>query len=147
MTNSLELKLRELGRTLADYQVARFWKVPEEWTSTPCDFFGFTAKGRAILIEAKQVALPRLPIGSSPGLAGHQWIALKDASRANCLSLICWARGGSVACLDYDMAVELSKGRKSIPWVLIPPQFIHCFKQTNTLLEPYLAIPVHHVDS
>jgi hypothetical protein len=39
MANKLELLLRKAGRELADYQVARIFKVPEEMSQTPCDFF------------------------------------------------------------------------------------------------------------
>lgn len=123
MTNKLELLLRKAGRELADHQVARFFKVPEEMTWTPCDFFGYTAHGRAILIEAKMVNRTALPIACEPGLAPHQWNELGDANRAGALALICWARGEACAAITMDMAISLAGGRRSIPWKAIPERF------------------------
>ena len=122
-SNKLELLLRKAGRELADYQVARIFKVPEEFAQTPCDFFGFTAYGRAILIEAKMIERPSLAIGNDPGLQPHQWNELCDANRAGCLALICWARGNVCATISVDMAIKLSEGRKSIPWDSIDPKY------------------------
>lgn len=116
MRNRLEALLRKAGRELADYQVARFYKIPEEMQQTPCDFIGFTAIGRAILIEAKQVDRTALPISDSPGLSAHQWCELGDANKAGALALICWARGPVCATITFDMAARLSDGRRSIPW-------------------------------
>lgn len=116
MPNKLELVLRKAGRELADYQVARFWKFPEEMQQTPCDFMGFTAHGRVILIEAKMVNRVSLPIGSSPGLLPHQFNALDAANRADGMSLVCWARGDTCAVLSFDQVLALSEDRKSIPW-------------------------------
>lgn len=121
MSNKLEMILRHLGRELADYQVCRFYKIPEEMQQTPCDFIGFTAIGRAILIEAKMVNRTALPINdSSNGLSLHQWNELCDANRAGALALICWARQGIVKTFGIDMAIALSKDRRSIPWDGIP---------------------------
>jgi hypothetical protein len=146
MENLLELRLSSLGRLLADYQVARFWKLQEGWLRTPCDFYGFTAAGRAILIEAKMVNRPRLPTYNSPGLSGTQWAALREAARANCIALICWCRHESVATIDCEMAMELCSDSKSIPWHSIPDKFIHSLNDHMTLLEPYLRVeaPVSH---
>lgn len=118
MSNRLETLLRKAGRELADWQVARLFKVPEEMQQTPVDFFGYTASGRAILIEAKLVDRDSLPIGCSPGLQPHQWNELQDANRAGALALICWARtaSGSCATITVDIAMALSKDRASIPW-------------------------------
>lgn len=141
MPKNLEALLREAGRRLAEWQTAFIFKVPEEWSATPCDFFGHTAEGRAILIEAKQVARGSLPICNSPGLATHQWNALCDANRANCIALICWMRQGVCATISMDMAIELSKLRKSIPWDQIPDQFMHRMvgaDATLTMLEPFI---------
>ena len=129
------------GRRLAEHQIAYLFKVPEEMTTTPCDFFGYSRMGRAILIECKEVQRPSLPIGTAPGLAPHQWNALRDAGRANCIALICWMREGILATIDIDMAVELSRDRRSIPWEKIPAKFLHpnpipasCLE----LLEPFV---------
>lgn len=123
MSNRLEILLRKAGRELADYQVARFFKVPEELTQTPCDFFGYTAIGRAILIEAKMVERTYLPIGKEPGLAAHQWCELADANRAGALALICWARGGICATISFDIAASLAVDRRSIPWEKIEKKY------------------------
>jgi hypothetical protein len=117
MSNALELLLRKAGRELADYQVCRFFKVPEEMQQTPCDFFGYTACGRAILIEAKMVNRESLPINdSSNGLSIHQWNELEAANKAGALALLCWARGDQCATLSFDLAAKLAEGRRSIPW-------------------------------
>lgn len=110
--NKLERRLRAIGRMMSDAQVARFWKVPEEMTQTPCDFFGYDAKGRAILIEAKSVDRPRLPVGCSPGLLTHQWNELCDAHRAGALALVVWLRIEHVMVMMVDPAFV----GKSIPW-------------------------------
>lgn len=120
MTNKLELVLRKVGRELADHQIARFFKVPEEMAQTPCDFFGYTACGRAILIEAKMVNATSLKVAGEPGLSAHQWNELDDANRAGALALICWSRGDVVKTFGMDMAKALSAGRRSIPWAAIP---------------------------
>lgn len=138
---SLERMLREAGRRLAEHQVAYIFKVPEELTPTPCDFFGHTVEGRAILIEAKEVNRTYLSIGTAPGLMAHQWNALCDANRANCIALICWARGPECATLTMDMAIELSRNRKSIPWDAISEDFLHSMSGRDAplyLLEPFL---------
>lgn len=143
MTEKLEILLRKAGRELADYQVARIFKVPEEWARTPCDFFGYTSSGRAILIEAKEVSRASLPIGCSPGLKVHQWEALMEANRANCLALLCWACGDTCATMTMDMVVELSKGRRSIAWKDIPEQYLHPMRGRKAhlgLLDPWLDI-------
>ena len=139
----LEALLRHTGRVLADHQIAYLFKVPEEMATTPCDFFGYTRTGRAILIECKEMSSrPSLPIANEPGLAPHQWNALRDAGRANCIALICWVYHGTLATIDIDMAVELSRGRKSIPWGKIPERFLHFDPKPSeclTLLEPFIA--------
>lgn len=135
MTNKLELLLRKAGRELADHQVCRFFKVPEEMASTPCDFFGYTAHGRAILIEAKHVNRDSLPIGSSPGLLIHQWNELCDANRAGALSLIAWARGDVCKTITMDMAIRLSEGRKSIPWSAIDERYARSMRGKDAHLE------------
>ena len=143
MTNKLESLLRLVGRELANYQVCRFHKIPEEMQQTPCDFMGFTVTGRAILIEAKMVRRTSLPIGMSPGLSKHQWNSLGEANRAGAIALIVWAHGGTTACLSMDMAEALAAGRKSIPWSAIPPRFHRGFSRGNrlALLEPWLQVP------
>lgn len=124
MANKLEALIRQAGRELADYQVARIFKVPEEMQQTPCDFFGYTVHGRAILIECKMVNRTSLPISESPGLSAHQWNELSDANKAGALALICWSRGHVCATLTMDMAIRLSHGRLSIPWSSIEERFL-----------------------
>lgn len=116
MSNSLELKLRKIGRSLADKQICRFWKVPEEMRETPCDFFGYTRTGRAILIEAKMVNRPRLPIGCSPGLSKNQWNELCDAERAGAIVIVVWERYGCINCMEPKTIRSLANGKKSVPW-------------------------------
>ena len=83
-----------------------------------------------------------LPIGKEPGLKIHQWNALCEANRANCLALVCWLNAGVLATIDADQAIELSRGRRSIPWNQIQKRFLH--EQPGpttclTMLEPFLC--------
>lgn len=143
---NLEKILRKIGWDLADYQVGRFYKIPEEFQQTPCDFMGHTSGGRAILIEAKQVARTSLPVGgTSNGLKNHQWSALQEAHRAGCIALLCWARYDWVATIDVDQIIAYSAGRKSVPWDKIPDRYIHSLHDLNpfSILEPFLSIPIN----
>ena len=135
MSNALELLLRKAGRELADYQVARFFKVPEEMQQTPCDFFGYNRIGRAILIEAKLVHRSSLPIGSPPGLSTHQWNELEAANKAGALALICWAQNGVCASITFDIAAKLAEGRRSIPWDLIEKKYLRSMDGKHSHLE------------
>jgi hypothetical protein len=121
MSNRLETLMRKCGRILQDQQIARLFKVPEEMQQTPCDFFGYTRTGRAILIECKMVKRTALPIGDSPGLQPHQWCELEDAHRAGALSLIAWSPSPeAVAVFSWAQAAQWAAGRASIPWKGIP---------------------------
>ena len=117
MKNALESRLREIGRSLADKQICRFWKIPEEMAVTPCDFCGYTKTGRAIVIEAKMVNSHRLKIGSEPGLTKNQWNELRDAERAHAVTLVVWERDGFLNILEpIDIAFR-ANGMKSVPWL------------------------------
>jgi len=133
MSNKLEICLRKAGRELADWQIARFFKVPEEMTQTPCDFFGYTVYGRAILIEAKHVNRPRLPIGCSPGIQPHQWNELLSANKAGALALVVWGRGGLCRAFTMDMAIRLSVKSKSIAWDDLPAHLDREIRPTKCL--------------
>lgn len=141
--NKLELLLRKAGRQLADYQVAQFWKFPDEMVQTPCDFMGFTAHGRVVMIEAKLVHRSSLPIGNSPGLAVHQFNALESCNKAGGLALVCWGRDDICATLSFDMVVEFSHGRRSVPWHKIEERFLRSMRGTDApikLLDQWLPI-------
>jgi hypothetical protein len=146
--NKLELLIRKAGRYLRDHQVAVLRKIPEEFQQTDCDFYGYTAVGRAILVEAKMVSRTRLPVGQSPGMASHQWVSLCEANRANVLALICWSKDETIATFDMDMAIELKENSKSIPWNAIPERFKHRWSPTvfQTMFEPYLCLPAMAID-
>lgn len=121
MTNKLETMMRQVGRGLRDLQVAWIFKVPEEMQQTPCDFFGYTRTGRAILLECKMVnRASGLPVGNSPGLSPHQWMELEEAHRAGAVSLIAWACGEMVAVFSWPEAREALGERRSIRWVDVP---------------------------
>lgn len=143
MTNKLELLIRKTGRKLREYQVASIHKIPEEFQQTPCDFFGYTAIGRAILVEAKMLNRLSLPLGKSPGLSGHQWVSLCEANKAGCLALIVWQKGEWIATISIDMAWKLSEKRRSIPWKEIPAQFKHWagVNVWRELFSPFLCVP------
>jgi hypothetical protein len=116
MTNQLEIDVRAFGRDLYNDHLAYLFKVPEEMQQTPCDFFGWTPLGRAILIECKQVRRPRLPIGSSNGLQAHQWNALELAFRCGAYSYLIWRNGDETAVLTFAELSDFAKGMRSIPW-------------------------------
>jgi penicillin-binding protein-related factor A (putative recombinase) len=116
MTNKLEADFRAVARQLYDMQIAYIFKVPEEMQQTPCDFFGFTTNGIAILIECKQVNRNALPIGVSNGLAPHQWIHLRQAHRCGTHAFLIWRRGEETAVLPFSVCLELTEDRKSIAW-------------------------------
>ena len=144
MSNKLEILLRKAGRELADYQVCRFFKVPEEMIETPCDFFGYTVRGRAILIEAKMVDRTALPISNtSNGLSLNQWNELADAHRAGAIALICWARRGVCATISFDLAAKLREDRRSIPWDAIHNRYLRPMSGSSchlALLDHWLPI-------
>ena len=145
LKNFLEHLLRKAGDELANYQVARFWKVHESLERTPCDFMGFTVTGRAILIEAKMVNKTSLPIGVMPGLLAHQVVALEEANKAGAISLVCWSRGDDCACLSWDMVRALSRGRRSIPWAKIEKRFLRSLSGDDAhlrLLDHWLPLKV-----
>lgn len=124
MGNELEVLIRKAGRLLADHQVARLYKIPEEMQRTPCDFMGFTATGRAILIEAKHVHKTSLPVNGPPGLRPHQFVALNEANKAGAISLLCWAQKNVCAVLSWDVVLALKADRVSIPWNKIEKRFL-----------------------
>lgn len=115
--NALESTIKKAAILLADRQLARIFKVPEDFIQTPCDFFGFTIMGRAIMIEAKMRDKPSLSIGSD--MKPHQWIALKEALDAGCISLIAWQRKEEIALISpyiINSNIRHEGQRKSIPW-------------------------------
>lgn len=114
--NKLEHLITLAGRALADRQVCRIFRIPGAMTATPCDFAGYAADGRAILIEAKMVDRSYLPLGKSPGLKPHQWNELCDAQRAGALAIIAWQRGDAVALISPTQAALLAGTSRSIPW-------------------------------
>lgn len=149
--NDLERLIRKAAKVLRDHQVCRLYKFPNDLRmlkgleiafgeKVPVDFMGFTASGRVIMIEAKQVKRASLPIAIEPGLKPHQWEALCECHRANGIALICWQRGKEVATVDVEMAAILSGGRASIPWKEISKPFIHPVADPLKILEPYVSV-------
>lgn len=116
MSNKLELDVRKAMRQLYDEQLAFVFKVPEAMEQTPCDFFGFTRRGVAVLLECKQVKRASLPTSESPGLAPHQWTALKQGAACGAIAAVVWQRGPSVTVLPFREAEALAEGRRSIAW-------------------------------
>lgn len=114
--NKLEKLVKLASIALYNTQVAWLFKVPEEMGQTPCDFFGHTSKGRAILLECKNVDRAALPIGTSNGLAPHQVRALTQAERGRAISLLAWMRRDQVAIVTTKHWLALSEGRESVPW-------------------------------
>lgn len=150
----LELLIRKAARALCDYQVAKLWKLPNDLRITgagtmafgdemPADFMGHTIGGRAFMVEAKMHNDPSLPIGSKSGVTPNQWTSLLECHKAMGLALIAWQRGDEIAVFDMDVAVELSKDRRSIPWEKIQKRFLHSVESPSVhldMFEPYLLI-------
>jgi hypothetical protein len=115
--NKLEIELRRIGRSLADKQICRFWKVPEEMQQTPCDFFGYTRTGRAILIEAKMAKRNHLPIVKAgkkgTGISHHQLQEMKEADKAGAIAFFVWMNGANV---DIIAPREILPYAKSVAW-------------------------------
>lgn len=122
---ALERDVRAAAVALYNAQIAYIFKCPEEMQQTPCDFFGFTRAGRAILIECKTVNRPNLPMGSSPGLMPHQIRALKQASQCEAISIVIWRRGSETAVFEWGEVAIASVNRKSIPW---PGYSVRCWQ-------------------
>jgi hypothetical protein len=150
----LERLIRKAARALHDYQVAKLWKIPTDFKmlgdgelafgeEQPADFMGHTVGGRAIMVEAKMHCEPRLPIGSKSGVTPYQWTSLLECHKAMGLALIVWQRGAEIAVFDMDVACELSKKRRSIPWGKIQKRFLHSMESPSVhldMFEPYLLI-------
>lgn len=118
--NELESTMTKAAELLAFRQLCRIYKVPERWIQTPCDFFGYTIRGRAMLIECKMKSGKSLSIGSD--VKPHQWMALKEAQEAGCLSILLWQHNGKIAIINpfYIDSIRFRKGdhviAKSINW-------------------------------
>lgn len=164
----LEHLIRSCSRKLAERQVARIFRWPEEkieqrrssqctscgtfsshtevlrTAKNGCDFFGYTASGRHIAIEAKQGIPASLPIWakSGHGIQVHQMLHLTEVARAGGLALVVWKRGGLVATVDIDMIAALSEERKSLAWAKIPAKFIHMAEAEEAILTPHITCPV-----
>ncbi len=150
----LERLIRKAAQALCDYQVAKLWKLPTDLRMTssgimtfgeeqPADFLGHTVTGRAVMVEAKMHNESRLPVGSHSGVTSYQWTSLLECHKAMGLALIVWQRGDEIATFDMDIAVELSKDRRSIPWGKIPKRFLHSAESPSVhldMFEPYLLI-------
>lgn len=116
MTNQLEKDVREIARNLYNMQIAFIFKVPEEMQQTPVDFFGHTTEGLAIFIECKQVRRTSLPIGKDPGIAPHQWVALRQANACGVLTYVIWRNEDFTALIPFRVCEEFFNTRRSIPW-------------------------------
>lgn len=127
--NPLEKHVKKIARVLHDRQLLRLYKIPNDMKiagdqliygeQQPCDFFGFTAAGRAILLECKMTSRPSLAL-QKPGLRPHQLRALLEAHRAEALGLVAWMFHAEIAVIDIAQVIAYSEGRKSVPWSAIP---------------------------
>lgn len=135
--------MRRVARSLEEKQRGKLWKMPNDLRITssgaaifgekgPADFFGHTNTGRAVLIECKDIKTISLPLGSR-GVKPHQWIALAEIHAAGGIGLVVWAKEDDVAVLDVDMIRSLTRGRKSVSWRAIPPQWKHPFGELGIL--------------
>lgn len=136
----LESLIQKTGDRLSRRQIARLFKWPTpviqtgiqeacpncgsyRWSTklvhtarTGFDFFGYSASGRFIAIEAKESFRRRLPVNveTGDGLHAHQAIALREVSRAGGIALIVWMRTDNVAVFSIE---EASKKIRSLEWL------------------------------
>jgi penicillin-binding protein-related factor A (putative recombinase) len=132
MTNTLELLVRRVARSLHENQVARLYKIPNDIKmvdgkvlhaeQTPADFMGFTINGRVIILECKMRDNPSLEL-SKKILKPHQVIAINEVHQAGGIGLLVWQRGDRIAVIDAGQVKTYSEGRKSIPWSAIPDKY------------------------
>ena len=111
--NELESRVRDIAKDLHDQQLVHLFKVPEAWEQTPCDFFGYTIRGQAVMIECKQVKRNTLPLHNAPGLKPHQLRELIQAHQCGVKTFVLWQREDLVALID---AKSLDPEERSIPW-------------------------------
>lgn len=131
--NPLERRIKAVARGLHAFQVARLYKLPNDVKiidgemifaeQVPCDFFGFTSSGRAILVECKMCKGDTLAVGDKKGVKPHQIQALREVQRAGGIGLLVWQRLLDLAVIDIDQVIAYSAGRKSITWSRIPEDF------------------------
>ena len=152
--SELERLIRKAAKSLREYQVATLWKIPNDLRVTasgiatfadeqPADFIGHTRTGRVIMVEAKQHKKERLPLFSKSGVTPYQWTSLLECHKAGGIALIVWQCGDEVATFDMDIAIALSKDRRSIPFRKIQKRFCHPATDDTahlTMFEPYLKV-------
>lgn len=88
-----------------------------------CDFFGHTASGRAVLIEAKSLDRPKLPMKVAagakvaPGVKRHQLVTLLAAGAHGAHALVVWRRKDYVTLLSIgDLWHRVEDVPDSVPW-------------------------------
>jgi hypothetical protein len=128
--NSLEKRVRDVAAVLHAEQVCRLYQISNDikiagdklihGAQVPGDFWGYTAGGRAILIECKMTSQPRLAIGTKAGLRPHQLAALFEIEKAGGLGLVVWQYQTQVAVIRSGLIRVLSKDRRSISWASCP---------------------------
>jgi hypothetical protein len=150
----LERLIRKAAKSLREYQVATLWKLPNDFRlikgrefifgeEQPADFIGHTRTGRVIMIEAKQHKSDRLQLYCKSGVTPYQWTSLLECHKAGGIALIVWQRGEEIATFDMDIAIALSKDRRSIPFRKIQKRFCHSATDDTahlTMFEPYLKV-------
>lgn len=107
---------------------------------TGCDFFGHTAFGRTVLIEAKMLEKPSLGIGPGGAVKPHQWLMLWEGLSAGCIATIVWQRGEEIGLLSpyrarCIMEENLQLTRKSVPWKLV---HLKCKASVDEFVDLYL---------
>lgn len=136
MPNALETHVKQIAAELHALQVCRLYRLSNDLKvagdqliyadQQPCDFFGFTASGRAILVECKITAKPTLAVSSKSGLRAHQLRALLEVHRANGLGLLVWQHALEIAVIDIEQVLTYGEGRRSVPWSAVPQRFKKC---------------------
>lgn len=113
----LEQRVRDVAVILANQQVCKLYKIPEEMRQTPCDFFGYMPGGRIVMIECKQVQAASLKVGAKGGILPHQLVALRECHIAGGIAIVLWQRGNWANAFPIHSVVHHATGRRSLPWI------------------------------
>ena len=83
---------------------------------TGFDFFGFSASGRFIAIEAKESDAAYLPLGveSGHGVKVHQLRALREVDRAGGIAVVIWQHQGHIVPLGVSLLTGGSIAWKNV---------------------------------
>lgn len=90
---------------------------------TGCDFFGHTSSGHAVLIEAKSLDRPNLPMKVervskkvAPGVKRHQLVTLLAAHAHGSHAYVIWRRKEAVMLIAFGAMATVDDVPDEWPW-------------------------------